>query len=284
MTDVWMTACTEALLSWLWRVNSQALWLLPVALLVTHRFERILHPKLLSMLWILLAVQMLVPLTWTTPWSLGAVVHAHTDALAGQARSWVAASGAVAWQLVLAIWCAGVVTLWLQLWHRARMHHRWVEHLHHDGAPLSQLAQRLQRCMQRVGLHRAPRIRCVHAAVSPHVFGLGRGTLVLPIDALQGWDRDTLDAVLMHELMHLKRRDTWLQWAHEMLCALHWFNPLVRWLAVRAHSSREVCCDLDVMNLWRSNNRVYRRVLLQQALNETENQPPVSTGAVAAGP
>ena len=57
------------------------------------------------------------------------------------------------------------------------------------------------------------------------------------------WDAAQLRSVLMHELAHIRRRDTAVQCLTQIACALHWFNPLV-WLAAwRLHVERERACD-----------------------------------------
>lgn len=76
----------------------------------------------------------------------------------------------------------------------------------------------------------------------PVVWGLLRARLLLPA-AARGWNEAQLRSVLLHELAHLQRGDTWVQLFAQVTCALHWFNPLA-WLANwRLSVERERACD-----------------------------------------
>lgn len=70
--------------------------------------------------------------------------------------------------------------------------------------------------------------------------------IVVPRQA-DTWPPDRLEAVLRHELAHVRRHDWLIQTAAECVRALYWFHPLV-WIACRLlrHDS-EHACDADVI-------------------------------------
>jgi hypothetical protein len=76
----------------------------------------------------------------------------------------------------------------------------------------------------------------------PVVWGIYWFRLMLP-DSARQWSSDQLRSVLLHELAHIKRRDTLVQLLTQIACALHWFNPLVWFAAWRLHVERERACD-----------------------------------------
>ncbi len=80
------------------------------------------------------------------------------------------------------------------------------------------------------------------AVRSPIVIGFLRPAIVLPVDA-RTWPEAPRQAVLLHELAHVRRRDCLVQAVAEAACALHWFNPLA-WLgAARLRLERERATD-----------------------------------------
>lgn len=130
----------------------------------------------------------------------------------------------------------------------------------------STLRQALNICRS-VGLMRSS------AVSSPMMLGLVRPVILLP-------DRDLtiseLDLTLRHELLHLKRRDVAYKAIMLLANAVHWFNPLVWWMAREAGRNLELCCDEAVIrSLNGGGRREYGQVLLQAAADASG--PALST-------
>jgi beta-lactamase regulating signal transducer with metallopeptidase domain len=80
----------------------------------------------------------------------------------------------------------------------------------------------------------------------PLTWGIQRPRVLLPAGS-EAWPAERLEAVLTHELAHVRRRDCAWQLVAEAACALHWFNPLAWAAARRLRLESEHACDDQVL-------------------------------------
>lgn len=111
----------------------------------------------------------------------------------------------------------------------------------------------------------------VYDLPSAFVCGVFRPVLVLPA-------KDELDEkIILHELFHLKNKDTLWSVIICLLRSLHWCNPLIVYCANRALNDMESRCDQCVLeNLEGEERREYGHILLSMA-NEKFSKTPGST-------
>jgi bla regulator protein blaR1 len=86
-------------------------------------------------------------------------------------------------------------------------------------------------------------------AAEPGVVGFLRPVLVLPAGMLEHLNPRQLDAVLAHELCHVRRRDNLFAVVHMVVEAIFWFHPLVWWIGSRMVEERELACDEEVLRM-----------------------------------
>jgi len=100
----------------------------------------------------------------------------------------------------------------------------------------------------------------------PFLVGTIRPTLLLPKGFCTENDPQKLKVVLLHELAHLRRWDTWTSWGRSLLLTLYWFNPLL-WLAVRRmNDDKEEACDVLALQTFLPQERPqYGHTLLKIA-------------------
>lgn len=83
--------------------------------------------------------------------------------------------------------------------------------------------------------------------VEPGVFGIFRPVLLLPEGILERLSPAQFEAILAHELCHVRRRDNFAAAVHMTVEALFWFHPLVWWIGARLMEERERACDEEVL-------------------------------------
>jgi beta-lactamase regulating signal transducer with metallopeptidase domain len=116
-------------------------------------------------------------------------------------------------------------------------------------------------------------------SMSPAVCGLFRPAILIPQSIVDNFSDEQLRAVLLHELIHLRRRDVWLNFVQALLQIFYWWHPLV-WLAnARIRRVREEAVDDDVMLALRDEAESYAPTLLEVA-KLALNRPLASLGLV----
>ena len=83
--------------------------------------------------------------------------------------------------------------------------------------------------------------------IEPGVFGVFRPVLLLPDGIGDRLAPAELQAILAHELCHVRRRDNLATLMHMVVEAVFWFHPLVWWLGARLMDERERACDEEVL-------------------------------------
>lgn len=100
----------------------------------------------------------------------------------------------------------------------------------------------VDRVRREVGLRRPVRLRVHPTQPTPLTWGNCRPIVLLP-EAARHWSESRREAVLLHELAHIRRWDCATQRLAEILRALVWFHPLTWWAVHRLHLDRELACD-----------------------------------------
>jgi uncharacterized protein (TIGR03435 family) len=97
--------------------------------------------------------------------------------------------------------------------------------------------------------HATVRLFSSTAKLEPGVFGIFRPVLWLPAGIGDRLDDAELEAILAHELCHIRRRDNLLAAVHMAVEAIFWFHPLVWWVGTRLEEERERACDEEVVRM-----------------------------------
>jgi len=104
-------------------------------------------------------------------------------------------------------------------------------------------------------------VRSSAGLLEPGVAGLFQPILLLPEGIAERLTPPQLEAVLAHELCHVRRRDNLTAAIHMVVEAVFWFHPLVWWIGVELVKERERACDEEVLRLG-SEPQVYAEGIL----------------------
>jgi len=115
---------------------------------------------------------------------------------------------------------------------------------------------------RRLGVSRTVRYVCSKLAESPAVFGSLRPMVVLPLSALAGLSPWQVEAIIAHELAHIKRWDLLVNAFQIATETLLFYHPAVWWVNRVIRNEREHCCD-DIAVEACGNAHDYARALAQ---------------------
>jgi hypothetical protein len=147
----------------------------------------------------------------------------------GLRRPFVARSAGSHMQIVAAIWALGVALLLLRWFIQWRSVHSML-------ASTSQLAMDLP----------AP-VHVTSGDLGPGVFGVFRPIVILPRTVVRELSPAQMQAVLAHEMCHVRRRDNLTAAVHKCVEVIFWFHPLVWWIGTNLLRERETACDETVL-------------------------------------
>ena len=101
----------------------------------------------------------------------------------------------------------------------------------------------------RMGFERAIRYCECDRLDAPAAFGWIRPVVLLPVRALSGLTEDQIEAVIAHELAHIRRLDCFVNLFQIGVETLLFYHPAVWWVSQRIRVEREHCCDDEAVAL-----------------------------------
>jgi uncharacterized protein (TIGR03435 family) len=87
----------------------------------------------------------------------------------------------------------------------------------------------------------------VASDAEPGVFGIFRPVLMLPSGVTHKLTSMQMNAIVAHELCHLRRQDNLTAALHMIISAIFWFHPAVWWIGRQLIVEREAACDKAVL-------------------------------------
>lgn len=178
--------------------------------------------------------------------------------LASGASAWVRSRFAAFQPWLVSVWLCGVFILsirflggWAAVERLRRVKTR-------PAAPDWQAV--LHRLAARLAISRPVRLLQSAAVHVPSAMGVWKPAVLLPASALTGLTPRQLEAILAHELAHIRRHDYLVNLLQTTVETLLFYHPAVWWVSRRVRVERENCCD-DLAVAVTGSARVYARAL-----------------------
>ncbi len=155
--------------------------------------------------------------------------------------------------------------------------------LHCGEAPPAVVRDMAEVIAKRLRLRRVPQIRMLSVCMSPLVWSLGgRAQVFLPVALFERLDGAAREAILAHELAHVRRKDHWVRLLEVVVTTLFWWHPVVWWAARRLQEIEDQCCDSMVVDLAPHGVKSYATALLDTLDFLSERSIAAPLGATAA--
>jgi D-alanyl-D-alanine endopeptidase (penicillin-binding protein 7) len=140
---------------------------------------------------------------------------------------------------IVALWagCAGALSL------RMAVGLLWIGRAARIQAQDPAWQERLSRLAERCGLGREVRLRVVDGLASPITAGWWRPVVLVPASLVAGMPPHLLEALLAHELGHVRRHDYLVNLLQNVIETLLFYHPAVWWLSRRIRAEREQIAD-----------------------------------------
>jgi len=179
--------------------------------------------------------------------------------------------------IILVIWVVGGL-IYIGVVARHFLHFRGLLCLSTDASP--ETLERAEVLRSKLGLKKCPLIREIDAPVPPLVWSFGfKPIILLPVSLFESLDSAQRDAIILHELCHVRRYDFIVRWLETITIAIFWWNPIVWQTRCRLREAEEQCCDAMVVWARPRHRRSYGLALLQtnEFLANQRQTTPVAT-------
>lgn len=144
---------------------------------------------------------------------------------------------------------------------------RFVQKLKSYGLQKAPLQQQLfvQKLTEFLQLKQPVQVYLSEIIRSPLTIGYVKPIILLPVAALNHLTLQQAEAVLLHEMAHIRRCDYLINFLITLVHTLLYFNPFVKYFVQVAENQREECCDEMVLQFG------YEKVSYANALLQLEN-------------
>ena len=179
--------------------------------------------------------------------------------------------------VLLFIWITGMaVALFLLIRARVRIYY-----LERSALPVQnhKVVSLFEKCVAESGINSKISVYSTAFIQSPVQIGVFNPRIYLPIHLIQNLNISDMRYMLLHELQHVKHRDSLIKYLAAFGKIIYWFNPLVWYATKELHSDCEIACDTSVLKIITPNKYYeYGNTLLNFAEKTTHTSFSFTNG------
>ena len=156
----------------------------------------------------------------------------------------------------------------------------YVQRIRHSktSAPAFCWKERITELAQSLGMSHT--IQLLESAIvkAPVVVGFLKPVILLPFGLLSNIPPEQVEAILLHELAHIRRKDYLVNLVQSFAEVVFFFNPALLWISSLIREERENCCD-DVAISQTKNKKQFIHALVafqEYATHPSNNQPAIA--------
>ncbi len=142
---------------------------------------------------------------------------------------------------IVAVWLVGVILLFIRLSLGLIIAEK-MKTFAVESVP-AELQLILKRVSQRLGVSRSTKLLNSATIHVPTVIGWLRPVMLLPVGCLIGLSTIQIEALLAHELAHIRRHDYLVNVFQSIVETLLFYHPATWWISRQIRKEREYCCD-----------------------------------------
>ncbi|NUO00232.1 MAG: hypothetical protein HUU01_06405 [Saprospiraceae bacterium] len=144
-----------------------------------------------------------------------------------------------------------------------------IRRLRYFGHVVPEIAwqERVEGLAHKLGLQRMPALLESRYVQVPSVIGMLKPVILVPFGMLAQLPAEQVEAILLHELAHIRRRDFLVNLLQHFAETIFFFNPGLLWVSTLLREEREHCCDEMAVAVMNHKSGYLKALLHFQELN-----------------
>jgi len=292
------------MISTLFQITVMSSVMISIILLLKKMIGKHLNPMVLGLLWLVVLVRLIFPITFASPISVydifpqqiseqmssqdtatydGNMAPLNTEQGKTLTEKMALLFDNIYLQSTLiSIWALGVVIVLTVHIRRIFLLNRKIKLCKEVQKHV--LVDVLENYKRRLGLTCKIRILACDAVKTPATCGLLKPCILMPSVFIQSENCIQNNVIILHELCHIMRADILLKYVWLFAKALYWFNPLVWAANKQSNETIELCCDQKALKIIGDKKRLdYGQTLLDIARKTKANKLTAVTSSLCEG-